>query len=56
MPMSTKPEGDKRKAVLSGEQLRTALDEMLRRVDALPCIDFRSADEILGYDGHGLPA
>jgi len=27
----------------------------LRRVDALPVLDARSPDEILGYDEHGLP-
>ena len=28
---------------------------VLRRVDALPVLDQRHADEILGYDGQGLP-
>jgi hypothetical protein len=28
---------------------------LLRRVDALPTSDSRPADEILGYDEHGLP-
>ncbi len=28
---------------------------VLRRVDALPVLDGRRADEILGYDEHGLP-
>ncbi len=27
----------------------------LQRVDALPVLDGRSPDEILGYDEHGLP-
>ena len=27
----------------------------LQRVDALPVLDARPADEILGYDEHGLP-
>ena len=27
----------------------------LRRVDALPVLDARTPDEILGYDEHGLP-
>ena len=27
----------------------------LRRVDALPVLDARPPDEILGYDEHGLP-
>jgi hypothetical protein len=37
------------------EYLRETLEEILRRVDALPTTDSRTADEILGYDGHGLP-
>jgi antitoxin VapB len=28
---------------------------VMRRVDALPILDDRPADEILGYDEHGLP-
>ena len=28
---------------------------VLRRLDALPELDERPADEILGYDEHGLP-
>ena len=31
------------------------LEDILRRVDALPDLDSRSADEILGYDKHGMP-
>ncbi len=31
------------------------VDELLRRVDALPRLDTRSDDEILGYDENGLP-
>ncbi len=30
------------------------IEEILRRVDAMPEVDNRSADEILGYDEHGL--
>ncbi len=30
------------------------LEEILRRVDSLPNLDDRSADEILGYDNHGV--
>jgi antitoxin VapB len=29
--------------------------EILNRVRALPDLDTRSADEIMGYDEHGLP-
>ncbi len=32
------------------------LGEILRRVDALPELDSRPEDEILGYDQHGLPS
>jgi antitoxin VapB len=31
------------------------VEEILRRVDALPTLDPRSPDEILGYDQHGTP-
>jgi antitoxin VapB len=31
------------------------VDDILRRVDALPTLDDRSEDEILGYDSQGLP-
>ena len=31
------------------------LEDILRRVDALPTLDTRTEDEILGYDGQGLP-
>jgi antitoxin VapB len=36
-------------------QILAGLEEILRRVDQLPVLDARSADEILGYDEHGLP-
>jgi antitoxin VapB len=35
--------------------VQTQLEDLLRRVDELPTIDTRSADEILGYDENGLP-
>lgn len=28
---------------------------ILARIDALPVVDARSAEEIIGYDEHGLP-
>ena len=37
------------------ESLRRDLDEILARFDALPVLDTRSEDEILGYDDNGLP-
>jgi len=40
----------RRSKILAGQ-----LEEILRRVDQLPVLDSRSADEILGYDEHGLP-
>jgi antitoxin VapB len=35
--------------------LRDELRDIGRRCAALPTLDDRPADEILGYDGHGLP-
>lgn len=35
--------------------LSTQLEDILRRVDALPTLDSRSEDEILGYDEDGIP-
>ena len=32
-----------------------AIDEILRRVDCLPVLDTRSADEIFDYDENELP-
>ena len=44
---------------LSGRQdaasTREKIEEILRRVDALPTRDHRSEDEILGYDENGIP-
>jgi antitoxin VapB len=37
------------------ERTKSEIDEIMRRVDALPVLDSRSEDEILGYDEHGLP-
>lgn len=38
-----------------GRSLERQVEDILRRVDALPTLDYRSPDEILGYDEHGLP-
>jgi len=38
-----------------GFSLAGELDEIAKRCAALPVLDARSADEILGYDEHGLP-
>jgi antitoxin VapB len=37
------------------EKLMADIHEILREVDALPRLDDRAADEILGYDENGLP-
>lgn len=31
------------------------IEDILRRVDAMPRLDDRLPEEILGYDDHGLP-
>lgn len=40
----------------SREAVRRDIDEILARVDALPDLDTRTADEIIGYDENGLPS
>ncbi len=35
---------------------RAAVDALIRRFAALPVLDDRSDDEILGYDENGLPS
>jgi len=42
--------GKRRGSLLAGQ-----IEDLLRRVDAMPTLDSRSADEILGYDEHGMP-
>ena len=37
------------------ERTKSEIDEILRRVDSLPALDSRPADEIIGYDEHGFP-
>jgi antitoxin VapB len=39
----------------SNHILLDQLKEILRRVDALPVLDSRCSDEIVGYDEQGLP-
>lgn len=38
-----------------GRRLADELDEIAKRCAALPVLDARHPDEILGYDDHGLP-
>ncbi len=40
----------RRSRLLSGQ-----LEDVLRRVDAMPTLDSRPEDDILGYDQHGAP-
>jgi len=42
--------GQRRSQILTSQ-----LEEILRRVDQLPILDSRPADEIVDYDEHGLP-
>lgn len=44
-----------RMARRKGRSLADELDEIAKRCAALPVLDARSANEILGYDKHGLP-
>ena len=46
---------DRLKQQRRSQILASQLQEILRRVDQLPVLDSRSADETLGYDEHGLP-
>ena len=39
----------------SVQHLRLSVQGILQRVDALPTVDPAHAEEILGYDEHGLP-
>jgi antitoxin VapB len=36
--------------------LTAQIDDILRRVDAMPDLDARTPDEIVGYDENGLPS
>lgn len=38
-----------------GRIMAEKLEDILRRVDALPTLDTRPEDEILGYDKQGIP-
>jgi antitoxin VapB len=39
----------------SNRILASQIEDLLRRVDALPVLDSRPEDEILDYDEHGMP-
>jgi antitoxin VapB len=38
-----------------GDRLRSVVEEIQREIATLPVLDARDADDILGYDAHGLP-
>jgi len=38
-----------------GRIMTEKLEDILRRVDALPTLDTRPEEEILGYDSQGIP-
>jgi antitoxin VapB len=40
----------------SRDAVRKEIDKILARVDALPDLDTRTPDEIIGYDENGLPS
>jgi hypothetical protein len=39
----------------ANEQLAREIDDLLRRVGALPTVDPRPEDEVLGYGDDGIP-
>jgi len=43
------------KARRHNQTLAVQVEDLLRRVDALPILDARTEDEILAYDEHGMP-
>jgi antitoxin VapB len=38
------------------QALAAQIDDILQRVDAMPDLDTRTPDEIIGYDENGLPS
>jgi antitoxin VapB len=40
--------------IRTDDSVRKEIDEILARVDALPELDSRTADEIIGYDENGM--
>jgi len=49
-------EGQKPARKLMGNELVRELDKITQRFAKLPVLDDRPADEIIGYDEHGLPS
>jgi antitoxin VapB len=48
-------EREQSKSDVSNQDLRAKLRAIRKRVAALPELDNRSADEIIGYDEYGVP-
>jgi antitoxin VapB len=46
---------ERRRRETDVERRRKAIDAIVEHCAALPILDDRSEDEILGYDEHGLP-
>ncbi|MBZ5570633.1 MAG: type II toxin-antitoxin system VapB family antitoxin [Acidobacteriia bacterium] len=46
---------DRLKARRRSRLLAAQIEDLLRRVDALPILNSQPDDEILGYDEHGMP-
>jgi hypothetical protein len=44
-----------KRSTKKGKRTRAKIDRILLRVDRLPLLDSRTADEILGYDERGMP-
>ena len=59
LPVATRRALEERLRRISGDARKAALLEDLaasrRRWSAMPVLDSRSADDMLGYDAHGLP-
>ncbi len=53
--MSLQERWERLKRRRKGHILSGQIEDLLRRVDALPSLDSRSEDEILGYAKDGIP-
>ncbi len=53
--MSLQERWERLKRQRKGHVLRGQIEDLLRRVDALPTRDSRAEDEILGYGKDGIP-
>lgn len=51
----TSEQGNTEDMTLPKRTEREEIEDLLRRVDAVPTLDLRICEEVLGYDEHGLP-